>query len=114
MVVKRKAIARRTRGATHAEEVEKDISEEVIEATSKQIMKKPAAAKWASKKAGMEADDDEGDEEEEKPESKEDAAAQLEKETVVKRTKLLKSMGVQDLKNLLQKNGLETEKVKKA
>merc|ERR1719401_630093 len=56
-------------------------------------------------------EEEEGEEEEE--ESKEEAVARIEKETAAARSKELKAMAVQDLKELLQKNGLETEKVKK-
>merc|ERR1719401_254400 len=59
----------------------------------------------------MAAEPEEEDEEEE--ESKEDAVARIEKETAIARSKELKAMAVQDLKELLQKSGLETEKVKK-
>merc|ERR1719401_2635505 len=59
----------------------------------------------------MAAEPEEEDEEEE--ESKEDAVARIEKETAAARSKELKAMAVQDLKELLQKSGLETEKVKK-
>merc|ERR1719401_992940 len=53
------------------------------------------------------------EEDEEGSESKEEAVARIEKETAAARSKELKAMAVQDLKELLQKSGLETEKVKK-
>merc|ERR1719401_2649444 len=59
----------------------------------------------------MAAEPEEEDEEEE--ESKEDAVARIEKETAAARSKELKAMAVQDLRELLQKSGLDTEKVKK-
>merc|ERR1719401_3067008 len=59
----------------------------------------------------MAAEPEEGDEEE--SESKEDAVARVEKETVASRSKELKAMAKEQLTELLHKNGLDTEKVKK-